>query len=147
MHGEGSEAAQSSLLLFTGPITYRTHSSSRVVNKTSRFVKSAGLDEADFEVGTQSAFLPNASGGSIAAGPSITNAYSAPLTSSSPRLIDATRVHTVHSPATNQTGPANAGPSQVPSFYSPDWESSLFRSLPTKTSFRFVSNTALVDIS
>ncbi|GAV02961.1 hypothetical protein RvY_13460-2 [Ramazzottius varieornatus] len=97
---------------YGGPITYRTHSSSRVVNKTSRFVKSAGLDEADFEVGTQSAFLPNASGGSIAAGPSITNAYSAPLTSSSPRLIDATRVHTVHSPPTNQTGPANAGPSQ-----------------------------------
>ncbi|OQV22361.1 Breast carcinoma-amplified sequence 3 [Hypsibius exemplaris] len=89
---------------YGGPITYRTHSTSRVVNKASRFIKSAGLDE--LEVGGRDAGM------------------SAPVTSgnSSPRYSDPNRAGTtvhVHAPLVvgnnNGSSSATSGPRGTPS--------------------------------
>lgn len=50
---------------YTGPVTVRTHCQARVVNRASRFHKSAGLDELDQgAAGRQSPVLSSSPGSS-----------------------------------------------------------------------------------
>ncbi|XP_055350688.1 BCAS3 microtubule associated cell migration factor-like isoform X2 [Paramacrobiotus metropolitanus] len=94
---------------YGGPITCRTHSSARVVNKSSRFMKSAGLDELEPAVASVNGSPATA-----------TASATAVVGSTSPRFADTTRVQ-VQAPPTvaAYTTPSSSSAQRVPHFRSP----------------------------
>lgn len=88
------------LHFYPGPITCRTHSSPRVVNKASRFIKSAGLDE--LEAVPQNGVPPVSAAASTG--------------SASPRYMDSARLQVQSPPSASTYTPSSVG---MPQFRPP----------------------------